>query len=370
MIEFEAALRRGDSVLELCFRAPSRGATVLFGPSGAGKSSVLAVLAGALEPERGRIVVDGQVLTDTARRLHVPLEKRRVGWVFQDGRLFPHLRVRDNLEFGLRRAPRGESATPDLATVVEVLGLGALLDRWPRDLSGGERQRVAIGRALLARPRLLLLDEPLASLDAPRKAEILALLEQIKREARLPIVYVTHSLAETLRLADHLVLLEQGRVVAEGSALELIGRGDTRGLATRADAGSLLLATVIGHDSERATTELRIGAQRLQVPLVPCEPGAELRCYVPASDVIVATQFPAGISVRNVIAVTVARIVPRDRAAVHVELEAEGWRLLATLTPGAIGDLALAPGARVFALIKSVAIDAPAGLHMLEGEGG
>jgi molybdate transport system ATP-binding protein len=368
VIEFDAELQRGDSRLELRFSAPSRGATVLFGPSGAGKSSVLALLAGALAPDRGRIAVDGEVLADTARGVRVPLEQRRIGWVFQDGRLFPHLRVRENLEFGLRRAPRAAPAPLDFAAIVEVLGLAALLGRWPRDLSGGERQRVAIGRALLARPRLLLLDEPLASLDAPRKAEILALLERIKRDAQVPIVYVTHSLAETLRLADHLVLLEGGRVVAEGGALELIGRGDTRGLAQRADAGSLLLATVVAHDAARATTELRVGAQHLQVPAVPLAPGAELRCYVPASDVIVATRRPEGISVRNVIAVTVSRILPRDRTAVHVELEADGLRLLATVTPGAVADLALLPGAAVYALVKSVAVDAPAGLHMLEGE--
>ncbi len=367
MIEFRARLRRGESTLDLEFTAPAEGVTVLFGPSGSGKTSALALLAGALWPDEGRIAIHGEALTDTASGVRVPLERRRIGWVFQDGRLFPHLRVRDNLLFGARHAgAAADGVALDFDAVVGTLDLPQLLQRWPRDLSGGERQRVALGRALLARPRLLLLDEPLASLDAARKSEILTLLERIKRETPVPIFHVTHSLAEALRLADHLVLLEAGRVVAQGRATDLLGRGDTPGLAQRPDAGSLLLTRIVAHDAEGRWSDVSLGAQRLRIGRVPASIGDTVRCYVLANDVMLATVRPLSISVRNILATTVRRLVTRDVSAVHVELDADGTRLLATVTPAAVAELGLVPGAAVFALVKSVSVDAPAGLRMLE----
>jgi molybdate transport system ATP-binding protein len=365
MIEFDARATVGEFRLEVAFRVPEVGTTVLFGPSGAGKSTVLALLAGALQPTSGRIVVGTDVFLDTASAVHLPLERRHLGWVFQDGRLFPHLTVRQNLEYGLRRRAPGGTASIGWQRVLDVLGIGGLVDRWPRDLSGGERQRVAIGRALLAQPRLLLMDEPLASLDAPRKREILELLAGIGAEFSTPIVYVTHSVAELLRLANHLVLLDRGRVLAQGPAAELIGRGDTPLLAARADAGAIIEAPIAAQHPERGATTLRLGDVELQVPYLAGDLGRRVRLHVIASDVILATERPRAISVRNVLAARVTRLAARADGAVNVELALTGeHRLLATVTQEAV--LALAPGLPVFALLKSVAIDAPAGTRLLE----
>jgi molybdate transport system ATP-binding protein len=367
MIDFSARASLGSFHLDVTFRVPAAGTTVLFGPSGAGKSTVLALLAGALKPAAGRIVVGEDVLLDTERAISVPLEERRLGWVFQDGRLFPHLKVRENLDYGLRRSRAGEPQRIERQRVIDVLGIGALLERWPRDLSGGERQRVAVGRALLAQPRFLLMDEPLASLDLPRKREILDLLASIATDFATPIVYVTHSLGELLRLADHVVVLQHGRVVAQGAANEIIGRSDAPLLAERNDAGAILEAPIIAQRPERGGTVLSLGEQELQIPHVPGPVGQRVRLHVIANDVIIATERPRAISVRNVLAATIARLTPRADGAVNIELTlGADHRLLATVTQEAVRELALAPGLKVFALLKSVAIDAPAGTRLLE----
>jgi molybdate transport system ATP-binding protein len=322
--------------------------------------------------------VGSEVLTDVATGVHRPLEQRRIGWVFQDGRLFPHLRVAQNLDYGARRrrpaepggtarngSGRGAAGGIRRDHVIEVLGIGALLGRWPRDLSGGERQRVAIGRALLSQPRLLLLDEPLASLDAPRKAEILAFLERVKAEFELPMLYVTHSLAEVLRLADHLVLLDAGRVIEQGAALEVIGRADTPLLAQRPDSGALVECVVAAHDPASGTTRLALGTQELVLPTIPAAAGARVRAYVLANEVILATEQPRGLSVRNALDARLLRILPRADGTALVELAVDGHRLLAAVTQGAVRELALQPGMSLFALVKSVAVDAPAGARLL-----
>jgi len=366
MIDFDARVSLGEFRLEVAFQVPETGTTVLFGPSGAGKSTVLALLAGALRPQAGRVLVGGETLVDIDRGVFLPLERRHLGWVFQDGRLFPHLTVAQNLEYGRRRRRQGEPGA-DLPRVLDVLGISALLKRWPRDLSGGERQRVAIGRALLAQPRLLLMDEPLASLDAPRKHEILELLASIGTEFAVPIVYVTHSLAELLRLADHVVLIDQGRVVAQGPASEILSRGDTPLIAARADAGAIVEAPIAAQQPDRGTTVLNLAAQELLIPHVPGNVGRRVRVHVIANDVILATERPRAISVRNVLAASVAKLAPRPDGAVNVELVlSPEHRLLATVTQEAARELALAPGLAVFALLKSVAIDAPAGMRLLE----
>jgi len=366
VIDFNARARLGDFELDVGFRVPQAGNTVVFGPSGAGKTSVLNLLAGALKPSSGRIDVGSEVFVDTERGIFLPLEKRRLGWVFQDGRLFPHLTVAQNLSYGLERRG-GDALRVEWQRVLDVLGIGALLARWPRDLSGGERQRVAIGRALLAQPRLLLMDEPLASLDVPRKREILGLLASIGTEFAIPIVYVTHSLAELVRLADHVVLLERGRVLAHGPANDMLGRSDTPLLATRGDAGAIIQAPISAQNPERGTTVLELGAQQLLVPFLEGSVGRRVRVHVVANDVILATERPRGISVRNVLSGTVVRVTPRSDRAVNVELGLSGeHRLLATVTQEAARELALAPGLPVFALLKSVAIDAPAGTQLLE----
>src|SRR5208282_2161887 len=223
--------------MDMAFKVPTPGVTVLFGPSGSGKSTIIAAAAGLLRPDVCRIEVDGQVLADTEAGVWLPPERRRVGLVFQDARLFPHMSVATNLRFGMRRAAPG---TVRFDEVVELLGIDALLTRRPHTLSGGERQRVAIGRALLAQPQLLLMDEPLASLDAARKAEILPYLTRLKTALRLPVLYVTHAPDEVNRLADTLVLIAAGQVVACGPLSQIAGRADLP-FGQRDDAGALLL---------------------------------------------------------------------------------------------------------------------------------
>jgi molybdate transport system ATP-binding protein len=365
MIDADLSVSRGPFTLELRFRTPpEQRVTALFGASGSGKSTALALLAGALRPNRGRLTLGSDTLDDVPRGLHVPVERRRSGWVFQDGQLFPHLSVAANLDFGARRASAGAHERIDRDQVLDVLDLRALLGRRPLQLSGGERQRVAIGRALLSAPRWLLLDEPLASLDEPRKAEILALLERVKRDFDIPMVYVTHSLPEVLRLADRLVLLERGAVRAEGSISELVGRADTPLLAARADAGTLLIATLKPHSADANESALDLGdGQQLVVPRVDAAGGAAVRAYVRAAEVLLATERPRSISVRNVLSARVERIVAEADAsrAVGVELRIGSHRLLARVTHAAARELQLAPDMPLFALIKSVGIEAPAG---------
>ncbi|MEZ5487214.1 MAG: molybdenum ABC transporter ATP-binding protein [Steroidobacteraceae bacterium] len=366
MIEFDAGIARGAFRIDARFTAPAAATTALFGASGAGKSTLLALLAGALRPDRGRITIDGEPVADAATGRHLPLEQRRIAWVFQDGRLFPHLSVAQNLDYGLKRLPRSTAQRFAREHVLEVLDIGALLGRWPRDLSGGERQRVAIGRALLAQPRLLLLDEPLASLDAPRRLEILGFLERARREFPLPMVYVTHSLAEVLRIADYMVLLERGQVVGQGTPAALAGRLDTPLLAARGDAGALLQTRLAGQEPDGSASWLEFGTQgRLLVPRLAVPTGTAVRAYVLASEVMLATEQPRGLSVRNVLPATVRRIAARADATELVELDCCGQPLLAAVSRGAVLELRLEPGREVFALVKTVAIDAPAGGRLL-----
>lgn len=355
MIDFGLRHRWGKAgaALDIAFLAPN-GATALFGPSGAGKSSVVAAIAGLLRADAAYVAVDGVVLTDTDAGIHVPVEQRRLGLVFQDARLFPHMRVRDNLLYGFRRAPGGSIAFDD---VVDLLGLVGLLERRPHTLSGGERQRVAIGRALLAQPRLLLMDEPLASLDAGRKAEILPYLARLKQALALPIIYVTHALDEVLFLADTLVLLEQGRVTASGPIAELTARGDLP-LAARDDAGAVLEARVAEHHPARRLSLLRAGPLALWVPLAQAQLGSRLRVRIPAREVILATEAPAGISLHNILPTQVVAI--SEDAVRHtalVELAVGDAHLLARITPDAVARLQLLPGRPVLALVKSMSVD-------------
>jgi len=250
--------------MDMAFDVPSPGITVLFGPSGAGKSTIILAAAGLLRPAECRIEIDGQVMADTRTGLWLPPEQRRAGLVFQDARLFPHMSVATNLRFGMRRVGPG---TVKFDEVVELLGIGGLLDRRPHTLSGGERQRVAIGRALLAQPRLLLMDEPLASLDAARKAEILPYLTRLKTAPRLPVLYVTHDFDEVTRLADSMVLIEAGRVVGFGPVSEVAARADLP-LALRDDAAALLHCRVVEHDPDRELTRLDAGGMTFLIPLL------------------------------------------------------------------------------------------------------
>ncbi len=341
--------------LDIAFDVPSPGVTVLFGPSGSGKSTIVSVASGLLRPDSCRIAVDNAVLADIGAGIWLPPERRRAGVVFQDSRLFPHMRVAANLRYGMRRVPPGAIGFGD---VVDLLGLSGLLDRRPYTLSGGERQRVAIGRALLAQPRLLLMDEPLAALDSARKAEILPYLTGLKTALRLPVLYVTHALDEAARLADSLVLIDEGRVTAFGSVQDIAGRADLP-LARRDDAAALLLCEVAEHDHPRALTRLMGGGTALWVPLLNLPPGAQCRVRIPAREVILASRTPEGISLHNVVPGTVRRIAgdPDSRSAM-VEIALPDGALLSRVTPDAVVRLNLSLGAPVLALIKSTSIEA------------
>lgn len=364
-LDFDAGVTLGEMAIDAKFCIAPGSVSAIFGASGAGKSTLLALVAGALQPMRGRIRID-ELTVAAAGAAPLPLERRGIGWVFQDGKLFPHLSVRDNLLFGSRlRAARPHSLRLGFDMVVEVLGLAGLLGRHPRDLSGGERQRTAIGRALLSQPRLLLLDEPLASLDAARRAEILDLLARVRDDFKLPMLYVTHSLGEVLRIADRLLILERGRMLAEGAVPDLIGRIDTPLLAARRDVGALVEAPVHAQDAAHDSTQLDLGGVRLTVPGRVGHVGSKARVYILANEVMLATQPPQAISVRNVLPAVVTRLA-HSSASTLVELHVGQHVLLASLTQDAIAELAIAPGSHCFALIKSVAIDAPAGARLID----
>jgi molybdate transport system ATP-binding protein len=359
MIEVEVAKRLGGFTLDARFAADETGIVALFGRSGAGKTTIVNALAGLLRPDRGRIAVAGEVLFDSARGIDIAPEQRRVGYVFQDGLLFPHYSVRGNLLYGRRR--NGADTPVGFDQVVALLGLERLLERKPDALSGGEKQRVALGRALLADPRLLLMDEPLASLDAPRKAEILPFIERMRDEFRIPIVYVTHAMDEIVRLADTLVLLSEGRVAAVGTVEDLTSRLDLRPLTGRYEAGAVIRTEVAAHDPAYALTRLvfpggQINVARLDLPL-----GAKVRVRVHARDVVLALAPPVGLSIRNSFAARVVEIAPESGPNVDLRLDigtdAHPVMLWARITRRALEELQLAPGSRLHALVKTVALD-------------
>jgi molybdate transport system ATP-binding protein len=335
---------------------PLEGITGLFGPSGHGKSTLLRVIAGLQHRSRGRLAFDGEIWQDDRRRIFLPPHRRGVGFVFQDAGLFPHLTVRGNLRYAEQRAP---AARPELAfeRVVGFLDLGRLLDRRPAGLSGGERQRVAIGRALLTQPRLLMMDEPLSALDLKRKAEIIPYIERLRAETAVPVLYVTHSIEELSRVAGSVVLLSEGQVAAVGSIEEIMQRLDLHPLTGRFEAGSVLDARVLGHDRKYALTVLEIAGQQLRMPEVAAPAGSSLRIRVRARDVALALGKPREISIRNVLSGRIAAIEVEAGAFAEVSVDIGGPLLRARITRESVDALGLAPPRPVFALIKSVALD-------------
>jgi molybdate transport system ATP-binding protein len=347
--------RRGDFALEAAFAVDEPGVTALFGPSGAGKSTLVQAIAGLLRPDAGRITLDGATVVDVAAGRFVPARHRGIGCVFQDGRLFPHLSVRDNLLFGARRAG-GRRGSVGFDDVVALLALGPLLGRRPRRLSGGERQRVALGRALLTAPRLLLLDEPLSALDAELKGEILPFLAAVRDEARVPMVYVSHALDEVTRLADTLVLLERGRVRAAGPIEDVLTRLELVDATGPRGAGAVIETVVAAHDDDDQLSELAFAGGTLVVPRLDAAPGTVVRVRIPATDVAVARGPVGATSINNVLAAKIAAI--RERADTHADLRLEvgGTSLLARITRRSLRRLALVEGEAVAALIKSAAV--------------
>jgi molybdate transport system ATP-binding protein len=355
MIEVDVAQQMGRFRLEVAFRAeaPIVG---LFGRSGSGKTSLVNTFAGIARPERGSIVVNEMTLFDSERGIDLPPERRRLGYVFQDDLLFPHLDVESNLLYGFRRAPDTERVI-EPRHVIELLGLGPLLRRLPHALSGGEKQRVAIGRALLAQPRLLLMDEPLASLDMPRRDEVLRYIELLRDDLSIPIVYVSHSVAEITRLADTVVLLSAGKAIAVGDVEDVMSRGDLRPQTGRYEAGAVLDTTVAAHDTEYELTTLRFAGGELVVPSVEGLVGERVRVRIRARDVSLALVRPEQLSIVNVLDASVVALSDEEGPIVDVQLKVGEAPLLARITRRSRDQMRLAAGQRVYALVKAVSFD-------------
>lgn len=329
--------------------------TALFGRSGAGKSTLVDAIAGLLRPDSGTINLDGVTLFDSSTGIDLPAHRRRIGYVFQEGRLFPHLTVRGNLLYARRFTPK-QDRWGSLDEIVELLGLAALLERRPSGLSGGEKQRVAIGRALLASPRLLLMDEPLAALDQERKLDILPYIERLRDSMRVPIVYVSHSVDEVSRLADTVVLLDNGKVAAVGAVNDVLG-ASAEFLAEGAEGGIVLSANISRHDQASGITHLAHPAGDLSVPLVDLPLGAPVRLRIRARDVALAVGDPGRVSIRNRLAGTVVAMTEGRPPTVAVRLDIAGDPFIASVTRDAVRDLDLKIGSAVTALIKSAAFD-------------
>ena len=350
-LEVRIRQRLGAFALEAEFAA-AEGVTALFGPSGAGKSSIVRAVAGLSRPEEGRIVLAGRPVLDTSRGLFVRPEARRAPVVFQDARLFPHLTVADNLLYGWRRAPV-RAPESEIARVIALLGLEKLRQRLPRALSGGEKRRVALGRALLASPDILLLDEPLANLDAARQAEILPYLERLRGERNIPMLYVSHAVEEVARLADRVVLLEGGRVIASGSVFDML-----TGLKAAVPPLGAVLDGLVTARRPDGLSEVAFDGGVILVG--SGNPGERLRLRIAAEDILIARQEPQAISANNILAATVSAVAISGGLA-DVELLCGATRLVARITATSARRLELAGGVAAYAVIKSVTVDRNAG---------
>ncbi|WP_454915686.1 molybdenum ABC transporter ATP-binding protein [Xanthobacter sediminis] len=367
MIEIDVSLARSTGfTLTARFTAPQTGVTALFGRSGSGKTTIIQMVAGSVHPDTGRIRVGDEVFVDVERGIDLPIEKRRVGYVFQDARLFPHLSVDNNLRYGQRRARHAHSI--GFAAVVDMLGIGHLLKRRPHTLSGGERQRVAIGRALLAQPRLLLMDEPLASLDEQRKAEILPYLERLRDELRLPILYVSHSIDEVLRLADMIAALQDGTVIASGPLADVLSRTELLPVLGRFDLGTILDCVVKSHDPSLSLSTIAFADGELRVPLVDRPVGAPVRARIRSRDVSLSLSRPIDVSVTNRLAGAIGSIRREGGPYASVEVKLPRSRLQSLVTLESVERLALEEGTPVWAMIKAVAVDSRSPVFPAENE--
>jgi len=351
-IEVRFRIDQGDFVLDVDLSLPAQGVSSLFGPSGCGKTTLLRAIAGLEHHPDGFLKV-GDMLWQNAGHF-VPPHQRPLGYVFQEASLFPHLSVRRNLEYGVRRV-----AEPDrrvsLQQAIELLDIGALLERQPDTLSGGERQRVAIARALAVSPRLLLMDEPLAALDANRKQEILPYIESLHRELDIPVIHVSHSPEEVARIADHLVLLEAGHVVASGDVHEIFTRLDLPP-ALGSDAAAIIEAVVAGHDETYHLTYLEFTGGRVTVPREDLLEGSQVRLKLAARDVSLTLEHQSDTSILNIFPAVIDEITDEGSAQVTVRLLAGDAPILARITRKSASDLTLIPGKTVFAQVKSVAL--------------
>ena len=344
--------RFGDFSMDVSFDAPE-GITVLFGRSGSGKTNIIKCVSGLVNPDQGHIASNGVVLFDSRNKIRQPPHKRRIGYVFQEDRLFPHLTVAQNLNYGRRFAAPGPNKK-DIDQIAELLGLQNLLSRKPALLSGGEKQRVAIGRALLSDPQLILADEPLAALDAARKEEILPYFEHLRDYVNVPILYVTHSAAEVSRLATTVVALEAGRVVRQGPAADVLSDPQVTPLGAGA-AGAFLNATVKLHHDD-GISELDAQGMPLLLPGVSYPVGTRLRVRIEAQDIMIALDPPVGVSALNILPATITAVRMGDGPGALVQLKTGENTLLARITRRSADALSLQAGKQVFAVIKAVSV--------------
>jgi molybdate transport system ATP-binding protein len=358
MIDLDLQIERPQMTVQAELALPAHGVTAVIGRSGAGKSTLLHAVAGLLRPSGGHIVLAGRTLFDAARRIDVPPHQRGFGVVFQEGRLFPHLSVRGNLMYGAHLTRQHDG--PALDDVVQLLGIDSLLARRPHTLSGGERQRVAIGRALLCRPRALLMDEPLASLDPARRHELLGYLAELPQRYRLPVLYVTHQIDEVLRLADQVVVMSEGRTVAAGPALSILSDLSLQPLVGRFEAGSVLAGRVVEQLAEWHLTRVDVAGQPITVPQLDAPIGASVRLRVRARDVALQREVLTT-SASNQLRGTLIRVLERDGPYSAAELslgaQADGATLWALVTRRSLHNLGLAPGQPVVASFKAVAVE-------------
>ncbi|HEY6483588.1 MAG TPA: molybdenum ABC transporter ATP-binding protein [Steroidobacteraceae bacterium] len=352
MLKVAVVKRLASFTLRAAFEAGTPGIVALFGRSGCGKTTIINIVSGLLAPDEGRVELDGQVLQDVGRAIRVPPQRRGIGYVFQEPRLFPHLSVRANLRYGEKRAPTPRAV--EFGQVIGLLGLEPLLQRRPHQLSGGERQRVALGRALLSQPRLLLLDEPLASLDASRREEVLPYLERLRDHFAIPMIYVSHQFEEVLRIATHLVLMESGNVVAQGSVNAMSLRPELRFIVGQEAVGAVVDGTVVRMDTATGLAQLQVGSETLHVSVADAPVGTRVRVQLLASDITLATEAPQGLSVRNQLHGHIIEIGADDREAALVRVDLGGPVVLARITRAATAALHLHPGRDVWVLVKAL----------------
>jgi molybdate transport system ATP-binding protein len=355
MLDIDVSKQRGDFRSQVTFTSTTPGVTALFGRSGCGKTTTILMIAGLLRPDRGHIRIDGTVLFDAAQGINIPAQQRGIGYVFQDARLFPHLSVRDNLLYGARRA-RGRAQRVQLDDVVELLGLAPMLARRPVGLSGGERQRVAIGRALLAQPRLLLLDEPLAAIDVARRGELLPYLERLRDQFSLPMVLVSHQFDEVLRLAGDVVVLENGAVAGHGDVITMSQSPALRAIVGADSLGAVVEGITADVDQTSGLARIDVGAGHLQVESSDLRSGQRVRVQLLARDLILATAPTSGLSVRNSLAGTISKLEPDGQRAWLVHTDIGGATLLVRVTDDARSALALGVGQPVWVLVKAVSL--------------
>ncbi len=355
MMQIDLTVPRGEFTLSAQFAASTPGITAVFGRSGSGKSTLVAALAGLLPNVQGHIRFAEQTWLDSSRKICVPAEERRIGCVFQQPRLFPHLNVQGNLDYAAHRARRHRQFI-SAAEVIHLLGLTDLLPRRVQSLSGGEQSRVALGRALLSQPQLLILDEPLAHLDGARREEILPYLEELRDRYALTMVYVSHRYEEVLRLAGHVVLLESGQLLASMTPAELSLDPRLRDISDGDYSGAVLEGTVIDVKPLAGLVTLSLGSQRLVIPAEGLPVGHHARVFIPARDVLLATHAPIGLSVRNQLLGTITSLSDDGIGGCHVQVHVEGLPILARITATAVNELSLAPGQPIYVLIKAEAL--------------